>query len=186
VPSLVTGSTQMLGIMISTTLQSLKGKHRTKTRYLSGMTTMPRKRFGRRQLVLVVISLLDDVIIATVLILILSHFIRVPVWVVVVVAVMLATWATVSFLAVRRNPQLGFENMIGATGLAIEPLSPRGTIKIGHESWAAKASTGPIAAGSDVLVVGQNGLLLIVIRKDQSQVNETPKPGPAIEPKVNR
>lgn len=127
---------------------------------------MPRKRFSRRQLILVAVSLLDDVIILTVLILIFSHFIRVPIWFIIPVASLVAGWSILSFLAVRRNPQLGFEDMIGATGVVIDPLSPTGTIRIGHERWAARASQTHLGLGVEVLVVGQSGLLLTVVSKE--------------------
>ncbi len=126
---------------------------------------MPQKRLRRRQIVVVAVSLLDDLIVL-IIILVLSRFIRLPVWLVIAVASPLLASSVVSYIAVTRNPQMGFENMIGATGVVVDPLSPSGTIRIGHERWAARSSQGHLGAGVEVVVVGQSGLLLAVVGKE--------------------
>jgi membrane-bound ClpP family serine protease len=134
---------------------------------------MRQNKFNFRLLFASVVSLLDDAIILTLGIIILSRFgIRTPVWVIIFIAVLFIGWTFISYLAMRRNPQLGFENMIGVTGLTLDSLSPRGTVRIGHEQWAAKARGGNIGAGVAVVVVGQTGLWLTVVRKDQMESSE--------------
>ena len=136
---------------------------------------MPQNRFNFRLLFFSAISLLDDAIILTLVIIILSRFgIHIPIWLIIIIAILFVGWTFISYLAMRRNPQLGFENMIGATGLTLDSLSPRGTIRIGHERWAAKAHGGNIGTGVAVVVVGQNGLLLTVVRKNQAESTELP------------
>ena len=58
-------------------------------------------------------------------------------------------------------------DMIGTKGQAVNTLNPDGMVKIHGELWAAKAEKGCIEAGSDVTVVGQERLTLIV-SSDQS------------------
>ena len=115
------------------------------------------------------VSLLDDAIILTVVILILSRFVHLPVWLIVLIALLFVGWAFMSCFAIRKSPQLGFENMVGATGVTLDSLSPKGTIRIDHERWAARARGDHIGAGVAVLVVGQSGLLLTVVKKEQME-----------------
>lgn len=134
---------------------------------------MLQNKLNFRLLIASVVSLLDDAIILTLAIIIFSRFgIRTPVWLIILIAVLFIGWTFVSYLAMRRNPPLGFENMIGATGLTLDSLSPRGTVRISHEQWAAKARGGNIGVGVAVVVVGQTGLLLTVVRKDQMETTE--------------
>ena len=134
---------------------------------------MPQNRFNFRLLFVSAVSLLDDALILTLAIIILSRFgIRAPVWLIIFIAILFVGWTFISYLAMRRNPQLGFENMIGATGLTLDSLSPKGTIRIGHERWAAKARGGNIGTGVAVMVINQNGLLLTVVRKNQTESTE--------------
>ncbi len=132
-----------------------------------------RRRASLRYIVFAVVSLLDDVIIVALLILLASHFIEIPLWIIIPVGVVLVGWAVVSIVVIRRNPQLGFENMIGATGVTVGALSPKGTVRIGHELWAARADEEHIADGTSVHVVGQSGLLLTVVKKDEPRNIET-------------
>ncbi len=132
-----------------------------------------------KYIVFAVISLLDDAIIVTLLILLVSHFIEVPLWLIIPVGIVLVGWAVVSVVVIRKNPQLGFENMVGAAGVTVGALSPKGTVRIGHELWAAKAESGHIGSGTNILVVDQSGLLLTVVEeKDQQSVEISILGGP--------
>jgi membrane-bound ClpP family serine protease len=62
---------------------------------------------------------------------------------------------------------MGFENVVGKSGLAIEQLKPKGTIRIGHELWQARSEK-TIKKGSQVSVTSQSGLNLIVVEKRDS------------------
>ncbi len=134
---------------------------------------MPRRKASRKYLLLAVISFLDDAIIITLLVLLLSHFIQVPLWLLIPVGLISVGWTVVSIAVIRKNPQLGFENRVGATGVTVGALSPKGTVRIGHELWAATADHRHIEAGATILVVGQNGLLLTVVKKDEKSNAET-------------
>jgi len=130
---------------------------------------MTQNKFNLRVFIMAAVSLLDDAIILTVVILILSRFVHLPVWLIVLIALLFVGWAFMSYFAIRKSPQLGFENMVGATGVTLDSLTPKGTIRIDHERWAARARGDHIGAGVAVLVVGQSGLLLTVVKKEQME-----------------
>jgi membrane-bound ClpP family serine protease len=136
---------------------------------------MLHNRFNFRLLFGSFVSLLDDAIILALVLIILSRFgIRTPTWLIVFIAVLFTGWTFASYVIImNKNPQFGFENMIGATGLTLDSLSPKGTVKIGHEQWAAKARGGNIGTGIVVVVVSQTGLLLTVVRKDQMESTDS-------------
>ena len=80
----------------------------------------------------------------------------------------LATYGVISYRlgsrALRKEPLAGFTDMTGSRGKVIEPLVPRGVVKIGNELWEAEATECPIDRGEDVIVVGRDGLKLLVHR----------------------
>src|SRR6266540_1116463 len=59
-------------------------------------------------------------------------------------------------------PGPGMDALVGAEGVALGELGPRGQVRVGHERWSAEAAGGAIPAGSGVRVVGRRGLRLIV------------------------
>jgi len=59
-------------------------------------------------------------------------------------------------------PGAGMDELVGAEGVALGELGPRGEVRVGHERWSAEAAGGVIPAGSGVRVVGRRGLRLIV------------------------
>jgi membrane-bound ClpP family serine protease len=67
--------------------------------------------------------------------------------------------------ALRRKPVVGLTDMVGARGRVVSALAPEGTVRIKGELWEAKAEGRKIKAGTDVVVVGQEGLRLIVRRE---------------------
>jgi membrane-bound serine protease (ClpP class) len=67
--------------------------------------------------------------------------------------------------ALARKPVVGLTDMVGARGRAVSDLAPEGTVRINGELWEAGAEGRKINAGADVVVVGQEGLKLIVRRE---------------------
>jgi membrane protein implicated in regulation of membrane protease activity len=113
----------------------------------------------------VLISLIDDIIIFTLIVWVMSLLgIKVYWWIIVILALILGTWGFIGYRTMVKNPALGFENMVGKTGLAIEPLKRKGTVRPGHEIWQA-TSLDDIEQGTEVIVVGQIGLKLTVAKK---------------------
>jgi len=52
--------------------------------------------------------------------------------------------------------------MIGCCGEVVRPLAPEGMVKINGELWVARATSGEISKGKEVVVIGQQRLKLIV------------------------
>ena len=61
----------------------------------------------------------------------------------------------------HRKVQTGVENLVGSTGEVIEPLTPRGQIRVLGELWQARASS-EVPRGASVRVVKVDGLTLDV------------------------
>ena len=64
--------------------------------------------------------------------------------------------------ALRMKPVAGMLTMVGSRGKAASPLAPDGFVRIKAELWEAKSLSGKIGTGEEVMVVGQDGLKLIV------------------------
>jgi membrane-bound ClpP family serine protease len=67
--------------------------------------------------------------------------------------------------ALRRKPVIGLSDMVGSRGKTVSDLAPEGTVRIKGELWDSKAEGRRINAGVWVIVVGQEGLKLIVRRE---------------------
>jgi len=94
--------------------------------------------------------------------------ITVPVGVLVAVMVGWAIFAIVDFWFVttvlRRKTLIGLPDMVGTLGKVTSTLNPDGLVRIRGELWGAKALDGAIDIGEKVVVVGQEGLQLVVRR----------------------
>ncbi|TET25415.1 MAG: hypothetical protein E3J67_03980 [Dehalococcoidia bacterium] len=66
--------------------------------------------------------------------------------------------------ALKRKVMVGLPTMVGSRGKAASPLAPDGFIKIKGELWEARSSSGKIDSGEKVIVLGQDGLKLVVGR----------------------
>ena len=71
--------------------------------------------------------------------------------------------------ALKREPVVGLPDMVGAKGKTVSDLAPEGVVRIKGELWDAKAEGRRINAGTKVIVVGQEGLKLIVSREKPSE-----------------
>lgn len=110
-------------------------------------------------------SLIDDIVIIVLAIWVMSLFgFKVPWLVIGILALVLGAWIFIGYRALAKNPTLGFENMVGKTGLAVEPIKRKGTVRIGHELWQA-AALDNIEQGIEIMVVKQSGLKLTVVKK---------------------
>jgi membrane-bound ClpP family serine protease len=114
-------------------------------------------------------SVIDDAFFIAVLIWVLSRLgIRIHWWEIGLLVFILLTWSVISYLALRKNPTMGFENVTGKIGLAVEEIKGKGTVRIGRELWQAR-SRETIQAGAQVKVVSQSGLnLTVVSQKSQN------------------
>lgn len=123
------------------------------------------KRVNLGIILRVIISFLDDVLVIIAIIWVMSRLgFKIPWWLIASLAVIFIALSIFSYLGLRKNPSLGFEKMIGKSGLTTETLHKRGTVRIGHELWYAEANE-YIEKGVEVTVTAQNGLKLFVVRK---------------------
>jgi membrane protein implicated in regulation of membrane protease activity len=70
------------------------------------------------------------------------------------------TWFWIHYSR-RRKVQVGAETLIGARGVTVGALRPRGQVRLGGEFWDATSETG-VEAGVTVRVVGREDLTLHV------------------------
>lgn len=91
------------------------------------------------------------------------------------IAVMLA-WVVLSITiyrmgsrALRRKPVTGLSDMVDSKGRVVRPLAPCGVIRIKSELWDARTVGRKIKTGDDVIVVGQDGLKLVVRKRGKKR-----------------
>lgn len=79
-----------------------------------------------------------------------------------------AAYAVVSYRiasrALSKKPEAGLTSMIGSRGKVVSPLTPRGMVRIKGELWEAVSKGSSVGTGEEIIVVGQDGLRLIVDR----------------------
>ncbi len=69
--------------------------------------------------------------------------------------------------ALKKKPLIGLWSLVGGTARVVTRLSPEGKVRIHDELWAATSSDGAvIKEGEEVVVVSQEGLRLIVRRRE--------------------
>ncbi len=66
--------------------------------------------------------------------------------------------------SLRRKLVVGLPTMVGSKGKAVSPLIPVGQVRIKGETWGAESIDRNIDAGEQVVVVGEDGLKLMVQR----------------------
>lgn len=85
----------------------------------------------------------------------------------------LAAFAVITYRmgsrALKKKPVVGLPDMVGSRGRAVSNLAPEGVVMIRGELWESRAESRKINVGSKVIVVGQDGLKLIVKREKPSR-----------------
>lgn len=84
------------------------------------------------------------------------------------IALMVA-WGVISVIvyrvgsqALRRKALAGLPAMVGTKGRVVRQLAPKGLVRIKGELWEAMSSGANVDVGEEVVVMGQDGLRLIV------------------------
>ncbi len=83
------------------------------------------------------------------------------------IALMVA-WLAYSVITYRmgsralKRPLIHLPDMVGCKGKVVIPLALEGLVRIKGELWVAKSASGEMKAGEEVIVVGQDGLKLVV------------------------
>ena len=68
----------------------------------------------------------------------------------------------------KRQVPVGLPSMVGATGKAAGKLAPAGMVKIRGELWGASSTEGDIDNGESIMVIGEDGLKLLVRKAGDS------------------
>ena len=78
-------------------------------------------------------------------------------------------WAAIAIFSYRagssalnRKPLVGLGTMVGVRGKVVETLKPEGLIKVGGELWRAKSIDVDIDRGTEIIVIEQDGRILLV------------------------
>jgi membrane-bound serine protease (ClpP class) len=74
--------------------------------------------------------------------------------------------------ALLGKPVGGLSSMVGSKGVVTSPLVPEGMVRIKGELWKAKSAGDRIDAGEAVIVVGQDGLKLVVKNISAEELKE--------------
>ncbi len=90
---------------------------------------------------------------------------------------MMVAWGAYSIMSYRmgsralmKKPVVGLPDMVGSKGKAVSPLAPEGLVRIKGELWEARAVGRKIDTGKEVIVVGQDGLKLVVRKSSISDL----------------
>ncbi len=129
------------------------------------------KSLTRTRLILAIISTsIEEVGIWAIWRWLLPEFgILLPVWLLIVIMVAWAVFGTWLFIfttwALKKQVPAGLPSMVGTVGKASGNLAPEGMVKIRGELWGAVSEEGDIADGESIIVTGENGLKLLVRKK---------------------
>ena len=129
-----------------------------------------------RLIIAVITTLVDEAIIIAIILWGLPRLgVHLPTWATVVIGLLFVVWSVTVFRIgsriLRKKPLPGLSDMSGTEGIVEKSLAPDGLVKIDGELWEARADTGNIRAGQDVIVVSQNHLKLVVRLKTTEDSN---------------
>ena len=118
----------------------------------------------------ITVLLLDDVIAIVLVLGALWVFkVKIPLWAAIVVALLLGSIVFIIHKLVipsfHARQVTGPEGMLGYVGEVMEPLTPKGTVKVEGEYWKARSVDGDVAAGESVEILGLDKLTLEVKHK---------------------
>ena len=92
--------------------------------------------------------------------------VHVPLWILIIVMAAWCAYTVVTYRmgtrALKRETIPGLLDMHGSEGKVVSPLVLEGLVRIRGELWMAESVSGRIDTGEKVIVVGQDGLKLIV------------------------
>jgi membrane protein implicated in regulation of membrane protease activity len=120
-----------------------------------------------RLIIAVITNLLDEAIILAIILWGLPKLgVNLPVWATVLIVLVFLAWSITIFRfgsrILKKKPLPGLSDMLGTEGTVERALNPEGLVKIEGELWEARAETGMIDVGRDVVVVAQAHLKLTV------------------------
>ncbi len=117
---------------------------------------------------IVLLALLDDLAVFALILVAFWYFkVEVPIWLVIVMALVLGSLAFLTHRAIipilHRRKAVGREAMLGIICEVVEPLAPQGVVWMNGEYWKAKSVSVDCHVGETVRVVRLIGLTLEVV-----------------------
>lgn len=99
---------------------------------------------------------------------------RVSIWMIGGVSAVLFAGLALLFRAMAGSRRTAYEspsgNPVGQSGTTITPLGPQGSVRVAGETWSAVSATGEsIADGTEIVVVGMDGLTVKVTEAGESE-----------------
>ena len=119
----------------------------------------------------IISTLLEEIALVVIVLSLLPQFgIELPLPVLIVLIVALATYAVISYRlvsrALKKKVIIELPVKIGSRGKVVRRLAPEGMVQIKSELWVAKAVHGDVEKGEEVAVLEYDGLKLIVNKSD--------------------
>ena len=111
--------------------------------------------------------LLDEVLIAGLILFVLWKLgVSIPFWAFILAGVFCAVayWLLYRLLLPQgRKASFGEEGMVGLKGKTVTLLNPEGLVRVRGVLWTAVSQRGEVMVGAEVVVVGLEGLRLLVV-----------------------
>ena len=127
------------------------------------------KQINMKLVIPILASLAGRTIILVLVVLLLSQYdIQLPLWLIIAAVLIISAMAFVTYHISKRNPLLGFENVIGKSGLTVGQVAGKGTVRIDRQLWHAETEDEIIEGDVEIVVVAQTGLKLTVKRKSMT------------------
>jgi len=118
----------------------------------------------------IITSLLEELVLVAVVLWLLPRFgIDIPLWGLALLMIALGEYSYIIYKlgkkALDKKPTVSPD--IGNRGKATTPLTPTGYVRLGTEMWKASSTDSSIDAGEEVVVVGMQGMTLLVAPLDK-------------------
>lgn len=116
-------------------------------------------------------ALLEQALLVALVVWLLPKFgIELPLWLVAILMIALAVHSYIMYHVGRPTfslkPKVAFENIIGAEGRVVRWQGADGYVKVQGVLWKARCDRCELNCGEEVVVVGIEGLKLVVIPKN--------------------
>jgi len=120
----------------------------------------------------IISTILEEVALAAIVLWGLPYFnIHIPWWGLAMLMIALAVYSYIAYRigkpTLTMKPLVSLETMIGSEGKVVTPLAPEGYVKVKGELWKASSTESELEVGDEVVVVGIDGLKLIVSGKER-------------------
>jgi membrane-bound ClpP family serine protease len=121
----------------------------------------------------IISSLVEEAALAAVVLWVLPRLgISIPLWGLILMMLALGACEYISYRigknTLDKKPIVSPD--IGSRGITTTQLAPGGYVKVGSELWKASSTSSDINAGREVVIVGVEGLTLIVAPQDDDKV----------------